>query len=223
MRFGRSPRDSICFPWRSGDGNLRTIATGRVVQRERCRITFLPRQGGLHRFLPDYSKVVHCTKEEMEACMNESRDAFMAATESPPGTRYAWQKGDKEIALDFDRIRKTHEVTFQIITMMAASNGGLRYPHQTLEYVPHPLAAKDAIKAVDEMAAFAADFKERVPENLQKYMIVSDMMDSRTQDIMLETMAELGFSNSADEWSAADAMTHRFSKLFGRLRRKPNL
>ena len=72
------------------------------------------------------------------------------------------------------------------------------------------------------MAAFAADFEKRVPENLQKYMIEPDKMDHRVRDTMLETIAVLGLSGSADERSAADTMTLQLCRRFGRSRRKPD-
>ena len=161
-------------------------------------------------------EMVRYSKEELGACLNEMRDSFMVATEPPPGMRHAWQRGDKEISVDFDAIREMHEADLQIISMICEADGGLPHARRTLEYVMQPLAAEDAVKAVNKMAEFAAGFERRVPENLQKYMIEPDKMDYRARDIMLETIAMLGLSDSADERSAADAMIQGFHGRFGR-------
>ena len=167
-------------------------------------------------------ETVPCTKEDLEACQNEARDRFVAATKLPAGTSYALQVGDEEVPLDFDTMRKEYEVTLQIISWMAEADGGLRHPIKRLEYARQTIAGEDVAKAVDEMAIFVDSFEESVPENLQRYMIKPDKMDQRVQDIILEAIAEMRMGDSTDEWLAVDAMTKRFTQRFGGLRRKPD-
>ena len=165
-------------------------------------------------------EMVQFTKKELESSLNELRDSFVTDMKPPPGVSCAWQKDGKEIPLDFDGMKMRFEAYLGIIDGMAKANGGLRHPNQTLEYVPHPLAAKDAAKAVDEMAAFVADFEKNVPGNLQKYMIRPDKIDHRMRDIIQETIAILGLSDWDDERSAANAMLQRYCQLFVRSRHK---
>ena len=83
---------------------------------------------------------------------------------------------------------------------------------RTRFYVPPALTDEDAAKAVDELAAFVADFEAKVPENLRVYMIGRDKMDCRVRDLILEAIAVLGLGSFAEERSAAEAMILRFSR-----------
>ena len=161
-------------------------------------------------------EMVPITKEESKAHMDEKMDWIRTVTDCPPGERYALRVDDEDIPINHAEMRKGMEAIVQIVREITDANGGLRHPTQALEYVPHPFTEEDAEKAVGELATFAVGFEEKVPENLKKYMIGPGKMDQRVQDIVLETMAVLGMSRSADERSAADAMILRFHKHFRR-------
>lgn len=163
-------------------------------------------------------ETVPFTKEESKAHMDEAMKWIRAATDCPPGESYALRVGDKDIPIDSAEVRKGMEVITQLVREITDANGGLRRPIQELRHVPHPFTGEDAEKAVDELAVFVADFEEKVPENLRKYMIGQDRMESRVQDMVLETITDLSMSSSAEERSAAEAMTKRFSERFCRSR-----
>lgn len=180
----------------------------RLSDKARCEIA--------GRLVRTGYETVPFTKEESKAHMDEEMDWIRTVTDCPPGERHALRMGDEDIPINHAEMRKGMEAIAQSVRAITDANGGLRRPVQALEHVPHPFTEEDAEKAVDELAAFAAGFEEKVPENLRKYMIGQDKMESRVQDMILETIAELSMSSSADEWSVADAMILRFHKHFRR-------
>lgn len=167
-------------------------------------------------------ETVPFTKEESKAHMYETMKWIRAATDCPPGESHALRVGDEDIPIDRAEMRKGMEAIAQLVRGITDASGGLRRPIQELKHAPHPFTGEDAEKAVDELAAFVADFEKKVPENLRKYMIGQDRMESRVQDMVLETITDLSMSSSADERSAAKAMEIRFSKRFRRPRTGPD-
>ena len=148
--------------------------------------------------------------------MDEKMDWIRTVTDCPPGERHALRMDDEDIPISHTEMRKGMEAIAQSVRAITDANGGLRRPIQALEYVPHPFTEEDAEKAVGELAAFAVGFGKKVPENLTKYMIGQDKMESRVRDMILETIAEMSMSSSADERSAADAMILSVHKQFRR-------
>lgn len=161
-------------------------------------------------------ETVPITKEESKTHMDETMRLIRTAVDCPPGEHHALRMGNEDISINHAKIRKGMEVIAQIVRTITDANGGLRYPIQELKYVPHPFMGEDAEKAIDELAAFVANFEEKVPENLRKYMIGQDRMKRRVHDMILETIVKLRMSSSVDEQSAAEAMTMRFHKQFRR-------
>ena len=166
-------------------------------------------------------EMIPITKEESKAHMDEYLDLVRAVTDYTPGERHALRMGNKDIPINHAGVRKGMETVARIARAMTDANGGIRRPIQKLEYVPHPSTEGDAVKAVDEMVTFVADFEEKVPENLKKYMVGQDRMESRVQDLVLGMMVELRMGDTADERSAAEAITLRFHERFRRSRPGP--
>ena len=163
-------------------------------------------------------EMVPITKEESKAHMDEFVDVIRAVTDCPPGERHALRVSGKDIPIDHAKMRKGMETVAQIVREITDANGGLRHPTQALEHVPRPFTEEDAEKAVDELAAFVADFEDKVPENLRKYMIGQGKMECRVREVIVDTIVELRMSSSVDEWLAAAAMTQRFHERFVRSR-----
>ena len=149
-------------------------------------------------------------KGETESRKSEEGDSTCAIADTSPGGRCSKQEGSPPHIKEEERAK----LTLQSIPLTEDADGSLHLPDQMRFYVPHSLTDKDATKAVDEMVAFAANFEEKVPENLRAYMLSRDKMDCRMRDLILEAIAELGLDSFDVEKSAADAMILRFHECF---------
>ena len=161
-------------------------------------------------------------KNEMDINRNEAANSANAIADTIPGGSCASLKGNKESRSPSDKTKEHAKCALRTIPMIEGADGNLHLPDQMGFYVPPALTDEDAAKAVDELAAFVADFEEKVPENLRVYMIGPDKMDCRVRDLILEAIAVLGMSSFTVERSAAYMMTRRFCQRFGRSRRKPD-
>lgn len=159
-----------------------------------------------------------CAKNEMGADRNEAADSARAIADTPPGGSCANLKGDRDSRPPSAKKGGRAKLSLRAIPATKDADGNLHLPDQMGLYVPPALTDEDAAKAVDELAAFVANFEEKVPENLRVYMIGRDRMDRRVRDLILEAMVELGMGSLAVERSAADAMFQRFHERFHRSR-----
>ncbi len=150
-------------------------------------------------------------KSETGAGRNEAVNSTRATADTRPGGSRANRKGDKGGRPPSAREEERARFTLRAISVT----------DRTRFYVPPALTDEDAAKAVDELAAFAADFEAKVPENLRVYMIGRDKMDCRVRDLILEAIAVLGLGSFAEERSAAEAMILRFHGRFRRPRPGP--
>lgn len=169
------------------------------------------------------ASVLSGVKDEIESAMGEAISRFDDLEDHASGAGYVLRRNGQETFIPEEILsdKSIENIVFARIPMIAAACGIRAGSEFRTDRPPCPLTGEGARSAVDALKEFTADFEEMVPENLRQHVIGRDKMECRVRDIILKTIEALGTDSSADERSAAEAMTRRFHEQFRRPRPGP--